>query len=76
MRSAIFPLILFYFFIFFWNVCRPTYVWPTFLQLGCITNFNMLFLVMGFFSLVDEITFMLISSRHSLRNVSVKRRYS
>ena len=64
MRSAYFLLFLFF------NVCRSTYVWPTFLQLGCITNFDMLFLVMGFFSLVDKITFMLISSRHSLRNVS------
>ena len=34
------------------------------LLLDCITNFNMLFLVMGFHSLVDEITFMLISSHH------------
>ena len=30
-------------------------VWPTALKLGCITNFDMLFLVMGFISLVDEI---------------------
>ena len=29
-----------------------------------LTNFDMLFLVMGFISLVDEIQFMLISSRH------------
>ena len=27
---------------------------PTALQLGCITNFDMFFLVMGFISLVDE----------------------
>ena len=39
-------------------------VWPTALKLGCITNLDMLFLVMGFISLVDEIQFMLISSRH------------
>ena len=39
-------------------------VWPTALKLGCITNFDMLFLVMRFISLVDEIQFMLISSRH------------
>ena len=33
--------------------------------LGCVTNFDMLFLVMGYISLVDEIQiqFMLISSR-------------
>ena len=37
---------------------------PTTLKLGCVTNFDMLFLVMGFISLVDEIQFMLISSRH------------
>ena len=36
-------------------------VWPTALKLGCITNFDMLFLVMRFISLVDEIQFMLIS---------------
>ena len=35
--------------------------WPTALKLDCITNFDMLFLVMGFISLVDEIQFMLIS---------------
>ena len=39
-------------------------VWPTALKLGCVTNFDMLFLVMGFISLVNEIQFMLISSRH------------
>ena len=30
-------------------------VWPTALKLGCVTNFDMLFLVMGFISLVDAI---------------------
>ena len=44
-------------------------VWPTALKLGCITNFDMLFLVMGFISLVDEIQFMLISSHHYLHKV-------
>ena len=39
-------------------------VWPTALKLGCLTNFDMLFLVIGFISLVDEIQFMLISSCH------------
>ena len=39
-------------------------VWSTALKLGCITNLDMLFLVMGFISLVDEIHYMLISSRH------------
>ena len=39
-------------------------VWPTALKLGCVTNFDMLFLVMGFISLIDEIQVMLISSRH------------
>ena len=33
-------------------------------KLGCITNFDMLFLMMGFISLVDEIQFMLINSHH------------
>ena len=40
------------------------FFWPTALKLGCITNFDMLSLVMGFISLVIEIQFMLISSRH------------
>ena len=39
-------------------------VWRTALKLGCITNFDMPFLMMGFISLVDDIQFMLISSRH------------
>ena len=38
-------------------------VWPTALKLGCVTNFDMLFLVMWLISLVDEIQFMLINSR-------------
>ena len=53
--------------LFFWvftNVYHSACVWPRALKLGCVTNFNMLFLVMGFISLVDEIQFMLISSRH------------
>ena len=49
--------------VFFW-VYHFACVWPTALKLGCIINFDMLFLVKGFISLVDEIPFMLISSRH------------
>ena len=45
----------------FSNVCHSACVWPTALKLGCIANFDMLFLVMGFISLVHEIQFMLIS---------------
>ena len=52
------------YFLGFSNVYYLACVWPTALKLGCITNFDMLFLVMGFISLVDEIQFMLISSRH------------
>ena len=48
----------------FLNVYYFVCVWPTALKLGCITNFDMLFLVMGFISLVDEIQFILISSHH------------
>ena len=48
----------------FSNVCQSAAFWPTDLKLGCITNFDMLFLMMGLISLVDEIQFMLISSRH------------
>ena len=36
----------------------------TVLKLGCVTNLDTLFLVMGFISLVDEIQFMLISRHH------------
>ena len=48
----------------FSSVCHSAVFWPTALKLGCITNFDMLSLVMGFISLVNEIQFMLISSRH------------
>ena len=34
------------------------------LKLGCVTDIDMLVLVTGLISLVDEIQFMLISSRH------------
>ena len=37
---------------------------PTALQLGCVNNFDMLFFVMGLIPWIDEIKFMLISSRH------------
>ena len=47
------------------NVCHSACVWPTALKLGCVTNFDMCFLVMGFVCLVNEIQFIsLISSRH------------
>ena len=39
-------------------------VWPKALKLGCVTNLDTLFLVMGFISLVDKIQFTLISSCH------------
>ena len=48
----------------FSNVYHSACVCPTALKLGCITNFDMLFLVMGFIALVDEIQFMLFSSHH------------
>ena len=58
-------------FSFFSNVYHFACHWPTALKFGCITNFDMLFLVMGFISLVDEIQFMLISSRHiCIRSIS------
>ena len=52
-----------YFFLFFY-IYHFARVWPTALKLGCVTNLDMLFLVMWFISLLDEIQFMLISSRH------------
>ena len=48
----------------FSNVYQSACVWPTTLKVGCVTNFDMLFLVMGFMVLVVEIQFMLISSCH------------
>ena len=44
----------------FSNVYHFACVWPTALKLGCLTNFDMLFLI----SLVDGIQFMLSSIRH------------
>ena len=46
----------------FANVYHSAYVWHKALKLGCVTNFDMLLIVMGLISLVDEIQFMLISS--------------
>ena len=51
-------------FSFFLNVCHSACIWSAALKLGYLTNLDMLFLVMGFISLIDEIQFMLISSRH------------
>ena len=48
----------------FSNIYHFVCVWPTALRLGCVTNLDTLFLVMGFISLVDKIQFMLISCRH------------
>ena len=56
----------------FSNVCHFACVWSIALKLGCITNFDRLFLVMGFISSVNEIQFMQISSRH-ISNRSLKR---
>ena len=53
-----------YLFFVFSNVYHSVCVWPTALKLGCGTNLDMLFLVMGFISLVDEIQLMLIISCH------------
>ena len=39
----------------FSNVYHFACVWPTALKLGCVTNLDTFFLVMGFISLVDEI---------------------
>ena len=44
-------------FLGFSNVYHFTCVWSTALKLGCITNFDTLFLLMGLISLVDEIQF-------------------
>ena len=61
----------------FSNVCHSPFVWPTALKLGCITNYDMLFLVMGFISLVDKIQLMLISSRHiCIRSMAMENRLS
>ena len=50
--------------------CLPFhYFWPTAMTRGSVTNFDMLFLVMGLISLVDEIKFILISSSHFLHKL-------
>ena len=41
----------------FSNVCYFAAFWPTELKFDYITNFVLLFLVMGFISLVDEISY-------------------
>ena len=51
-------------FLGFSNVCHFACVWHTALKLGCINNLDTLFLVTGLISFIDEIQFMLISSRH------------
>ena len=48
----------------FSNVYHFVCVWPTALKPRCITNFDSLYLVMGFISLANEIQFTLISSHH------------
>ena len=53
----------------FSNVRHSAAFWPTALKLGCISNFDMLFLVMGLISLANEIQFMLISSRRPSHKV-------
>ena len=55
----------------FSDVYHFAYVWPTALNLA-VTNFDMLFLVMGVHSLVNEIQFMLISSLH----ICIRSRYN
>ena len=48
-------------FVFYFRVFQKfaiSRVWSTALKRGCIANFDMLFLVMGFISLVDDIQFM------------------
>ena len=53
-------------------VCQMSgipFVWPTALKLGCLTNFDMPFFVMEFIYLVDEIQFLLISSRNRITKV-------
>ena len=59
----------------FSNVFHSACVWSTALKPGCITNFEMLFLVMGFISLLDEI--MLIGNpqffRSLIRNLSIEK---
>ena len=51
-------------FLWFSNVCHSVCFWPTALKPGCITNFDMPFLMMVCICLANEIKFMLISIRH------------
>ena len=42
------------------------HLWPTALKLGCITNLDMLFLMLGFISLVDEMKLKQVQEVQSL----------
>ena len=55
-------------FVFFNSAC----VWPTALKLGCVINIDMLFLVMGFISLIDKILCLtVVNTCHYLRSYSL-----
>ena len=43
-------------------------LWPTALKLGCVANFDMLFLVMRFTGLVSEIKCVRVSNQSSIRS--------
>ena len=58
----------------FWifsNVCHFVCVWPTALKLGCITNFNMDFLVIMEFMLFFKMKFVLISSHYWMSSIQL-----
>ena len=60
--------------VFRMSVLFRVFAGPTALKLGCITNFDLLFLVIGFTSSVDKIKFILISSRIRLtENIFIDR---
>ena len=45
---------------------HSAFFWPTALKLGCITNFDRLFFIMGFISLDEEIKLMLIGQPRAM----------
>ena len=60
-------------FVSYFRVFQMSAFWPAALKFDCISNFDMLSLVMGLISLVNEIQFMLISCRH-ISNRSIRNR--
>ena len=64
MHETDYHIFVSYFRVFQMSTIPRVHVLPTALKFGRITNFDMLFLVMGLILFIYEIQFMLISSPH------------